>query len=490
MKDKRLKTIAFCFYFLFFAIICVQAGICIFKRDEYSKNVVMQRTGSVVVKDRRGKFYDRNMIPLVENTASLIKICENEKLLLPVRYSQSSPACHLIGYIDGEGTGVSGLEKCFDKFLKASASDRVNVVKGADGRIIETAGMSYNGAGNEGDSVVLTLDAHIQNISQNALLSHGITGAVVVMDVDTFDVLAMASTPVYKRDNVTRYLEGDGSELVNRCVSPYNAGSIFKIVTLASALENNRMAYMYFCNGKTDISNHTFNCHKAEGHGALTPVDAFAESCNCAFYKMGLDLGASKIMQTAQKFGIGNTVVCCNGFDESSGFLPLKEKYAPLDAVNYAIGQGEVLITPLQAAKMAAIIAGGGVVKKTNIAQNVVDCHGRNIIDLREDGVSAVVSPQTAEFIGRCMRLAVTQGTALGLKDSPANIAGKTGTAETGWTQDGKNMVQGWFCGFFPYENPRYAMAVLSENGGSGSKSAAPVFKDIAEEIIKFYPMG
>ena len=138
---------------------------------------------------------------------------------------------------------------------------------------------------------------------------------------------------------------------------------------------------------------------------------------------------------------------------------------------------------------MVSIIAGGGKAKKANVATKVIDYKGNIKRVLREVGSRQIVSKKTADFVGRAMRLAVMEGTASGLKDNPAKIAGKTGTAETGWTENGKNMAHGWFCGFFPYDNPQYAMAVLVENGGSGSMSAVPIFGKIGEEIIKFYPI-
>ncbi len=495
LNIKRTNVIGIIFLVWAIVLSMGQLTICTFKGEQYSLLAVNQRIDNLAIKSRRGKLLDRKGIPLVENTVDFASEFTGfspviGEPLLPVRYSKNSNACHLIGYIDGEGNGVSGLEKTFNSTLIAKTYDSVNVIKDARGNVIEHMGLSYSQAKGEGDSVVLTIDAHIQKICQDALVKRGITGAVAVMDVATFDVLAMASSPVYNQGDIGSYLEGNDGQLVNRCVSAYNAGSIFKIVTLGTALEQSGMSKKYRCFGKTELLGHSFACHKSEGHGLQDMTDALKNSCNCSFYEMGTKVGAKKIIDKAREFGLGDTIVHCTDFRENPGNLPNKKKYNPADSVNYAIGQGEILITPIQAANMTAIIANGGVKQKSNIADSIVDYEGNLLRIVREVGQTRVLSEKHAQFIGNAMRLAVTEGTAKILKDNSARIAGKTGTAETGWIKDGKYMVHGWFCGFFPYENPRYAMAVIAENGGSGAESAAPVFGEIAEEIIKIYPIG
>lgn len=495
MNIKRTNIIGFAFLGWAVLITLGLTAICVLKSDEYSSMAISQRTDNVPIKSRRGKLLDRNGIPLVENTVDSASVFTGfapvaDEPLLTVRYGGDTTACHLVGYVDSGGKGVCGLEKTFDELLSANTFDSVNVIKDARGNVIEHMGLSYIPAKGEGNSVELTIDAHIQKICQEVLEKRKITGAVAVMDVSTFDVLAMAGNPVYNRDDISQYLTSAEGQFVNRSVAAYNAGSIFKIVTLSAAAEEFGYSKHYLCLGKLDFGGHSFACHKAEGHGLQSMTDALKNSCNCSFYHMGIGLGAGKIISKAREFGLGDNVVYCTDFQENPGNLPHKAKYNPADSINYAIGQGEILITPLQAANMTAIIANGGTMLKANIAQRVVDFEGKPLRIMREVGSNRVVSAETADFVKNAMRLAVTEGTAKVLKDNPARIAGKTGTAETGWIKDGKYMVHGWFCGFFPYENPRYAMAVIAENGGSGAESAAPIFGEIAEEIIKIYPIG
>lgn len=497
--EKRLKVIGSFFLICALVLVAAQARICFFKGDEYSRSVASQRRESLEVKSYRGKFYDRNMIPLVEYSTDTFYMEEDGTLAkehgaklpnMTVRYGKDSTASHLIGYVNADGEGVSGLEKVFEPVITAKEALKVNVVKSADGRVLHKMGMSISEEAETADSVKLTLDSHIQRICEEALGAEAVTGAVVVLDTHSFDVLAMASTPDYDQSNVASYVDTDGSELVNRCVSQYNAGSIFKIVTLSAVLENSKLRYNYFCDGAFETYEHVFGCHKYDGHGYLAPADAFAVSCNCAFYTMGLDVGSQAILNMARQFGLGSGLIELSDFEEMGGNIPAKDFYGYLEAVNYAIGQGEILLTPLQAANMACIIANNGVGVKINIADSVCSEDGVIKQNLRQTGETRAVSYNTAMYLQDAMRKAVADGTGASLADSPARIAGKTGTAETGWIENGKNLVHGWFCGYFPYDNPKYAMAVLVENGGSGALSAAPIFKKISEEIVKIYPMG
>ncbi len=499
MNKKRIKTIGILFAVCAVFLVAAEAKICFLSGGQYTESAVMQRTSEVVIKRYRGGFTDRNRIPIVEEVAKSYLLNEEGMLTeekgtklspITVRYSKDSVAPHLVGYVNTDGVGVCGLEKLFDKYLATVDTSEVSIVKSANGKMIQKAGISSPKGTSEADFVMLTIDSHIQKIAEDVLKNHGITGAAVVLDVESFDVLAMASSPTFDRNSVDKYLSSSKSELVNRSLCEYNAGSIFKIITLCSALERNALIGSYTCTGMTKIEGRTFNCHKWDGHGTIDTKTAFSSSCNCAFYALGQRLGAENILDAARFFDLGRAQVSLKGFEEADGNLPQKSTYSPLDCVNYSIGQGEILLTPVQAASVACIIASGGVKKSINVADSLCSYNGEKKLVLRQNEERRVISEFCAEYMQECMRLAVTEGTGKALASSPARIAGKTGTAETGWIQNGKMLEHGWFCGYFPYDNPKYAMAVIAEGGGSGALSAAPVFKDIAEEINKIYPMG
>lgn len=472
-------------------LIAAVVRICLFSGTDYAKRAASQRSHSVVVKKYRGLFYDRSMIPLVDAGAQTLSVGGSIVLNPTERYGSGSLAEHIIGYINSDGEGVSGLEKCFNSTLLTDRELSVNVLSDANGNVIAKPGMSLSD--NDDDtalSIKLTLDRHIQKIAESCMDLSGETGAAVVLDVKSSDVLAMVSRPGFNRNDVAKYLTSGGTELVNRCISEYNAGSIFKIITSAAALENSAVSGQYFCPGFVNVEGRDFACHLKKGHGALDFEHAFAMSCNCAFYNIGLDTGALNIVSTARRFGLGEKILCFDGLAEKSGNIPQKDEYGVYESVNFSIGQGEILITPVQAANMAAIIANNGVANCVNIADSIVYSNGAVKRSLRETMERRAVSRQTALEIQKCMRLAVTDGTAALAQSSIVDIAGKTGTAQTGWFENGENLVHGWFCGYFPADNPKYAMAVLVENGKSGALSAVPLFKSIAEEIIKIYPAG
>ena len=494
---KRLYFLISLYLVISFYLLFTCASICFVKGPEYTKSVISQRKTSYVIKKHRGKFLDRNMIPLVETERMESKLSSDgsvsssgsiELPYITKRYGKDALACHLIGYTDCDGIGVCGLEKVFEEVLSSDGESTVNAVLSANGQIIDKLGISLSENFSDTNDVVLTLDVHIQKIAQEALKKFSVTGAVVVLDTKTGEILAMASSPIFDQNSVKDYLSLTEGELINRCIMPYNAGSIFKIITLSSALESGHVRQTYTCDGKSEIMGRYFACHKAEGHGTLNYMSALSNSCNCSFYTMGMDTGARNIINTASAFGIGQKLSGSCIPDESIGNLPSPESLVPLDSVNLAIGQGEILITPLQAANMARIIANGGFSSEISIFKGISDKSGNLSPIVPAVEPKQVLNSYCASLISEAMRMTVTDGTASFLRDNPSEIAGKTGTAETGWEKDGNPLVHGWFCGFFPYSSPRFAAAVLAEGGGSGSKSAAPVFGYIAERIMEIYP--
>lgn len=488
MNTKRMRAFAFFLSAAASALVIVQLRLAVVKNKEYSESVVAQRSEKIEIKKHRGIFYDRNMIPMVENTVESINVDKNGELKLNAvtRYGEKSLASHLIGYIDSDGHGISGLERCFDSVLYTDEKCTASVITDAVGNVVPDKGMSLNNRkADDVHSIKLTLDYHIQSIVERVMEDYAVNGAVVILDVKNSDVLAMASRPHYDRNSVGKYLTSNNAELVNKCISAYNAGSVFKIITAAAALENGTADEAYTCCGSVNIVGREFACHKKDGHGMIDFEDAFANSCNCAFYDMGVKIGAADILGMAERFGFGVRLLCFDALTESDGVLPLSRVYGVHEAVNYSIGQGEILITPIQAANMACIIANDGIANSVNAAQSILDKNGAEIRTLRETHERRVLDRGIARKIQECMRRAVADGTAKGADGGMAEIAGKTGTAQTGWYENGENLVHGWFCGFFPYDNPKYAMAVLVENGKSGSESAVPVFKTAAEEIME-----
>lgn len=460
---RRLKIFSVSFALCFAFLISVIFTIAFIKSGDYTYMAVDQRTSDKTV---RRTITDRNMIPLTGSEP---------------RYEKDTLAKHVIGYTDSSNTGISGIEKALDYHIRTDESMQYPALKDANGNDISV----FQPSSAKGEKYIkLTLDYHIQKITENVLDKYGGSGAAVVLEADTFDVLAIASRPDFEQSNIGAYIQSGGTELLNRAISRYNAGSIFKIVTMAASLEEGICPSSLFCGGAEIYDNIIFPCHNPNGHGWLTPDDALAKSCNCAFYQIGTALGSEVLCKYAEKFGLGKSAL--GGIlSESKGNVPKFLAKNTSEAANLSIGQGEILITPVQAAKIACIIASGGISDNVNIADSICYENGSIYEMLRQKNPERIISEENAKRIGEMMIKTTLDGTGTNAKSEKVSIAGKTGSAETGWQTEEGYMVQGWFIGFFPYESPKYAMAVMTENGRGGNISCAPVFKEIAEKITE-----
>lgn len=320
---------------------------------------------------------------------------------------------------------------------------------------------------------------------------NNVRGAIVVEDVNSGDIVAMASKPDFDQNNVIQYLDSSGNELFNKAVASYNLGSIFKIIDAAVMFEvKNRWEEPYLCTGSIWIGDREFKCYsyKDGGHGFVDLKGAFSLSCNTYFINAALGMEPASLIEMAGRFGLGNyTGIGGQGVDESSGNLPsIDAWFSGGDIANISIGQGEIMATPLQVADLVATIANGGVKNKVNIVDSIVDELDRKVKNIRQKSSKRIISKDVANRIKELMESVVTEGTGTMIDlEEYGGAAGKTGSAETGQYEGGEKVVHAWFAGYFPRNNPRYSVAVLVENGKVGGKTAAPLFQEIAGEIMK-----
>lgn len=442
---------------------------------------VAQRTEKIKFTSPRGIIYDRNMIKLAD---SEMKVVINDGKPYYVDKRTNGMLNHVIGYISGDGSGC-GIEGAFDYVLSSGETSSVSYLKDINNNK-KSEGYSLEVEKNYG-GVCLTIDYHIQKITEEAMDKFKINGGAVVVDVDSGEIVAMASRPDFDRHNLAEYLDGEDGELVNKCIAKYNPGSVFKTIVAAAALENSvGEETVYECKGRVEIDGREYVCHKKEGHGLVTVDEAFALSCNCAFYQMGLKLGMDRIYSCATSFGIGREVLNINGIAEARGYVP-RVAFSDGEVANASIGQGDVMATPLQIADIMCTVCNGGVRKQLTLIKGLADSNGIcNQVGAADIG--AVVSRGTARRLMDMMVLAVESGTGNTAQIGGFGAGGKTGSAETGWQKNGELMQQGWFAGFFPAGNPRYVCVVIAENGKSGSDSACPVFREIGERVCELRP--
>lgn len=303
------------------------------------------------------------------------------------------------------------------------------------------------------DGIVISLDSKIQKIAEES--AKGLPkGAVVVMDTDSSRVLASVSS---------------GSDYINRAISPYAVGSVFKLIVCACAIENN-IDPLFICTSKIKVSDTQFSCQNNKSHGIQNIKQALANSCNCYFVNLALKLGADKITKTAQEFGFGSNFELYPGWSISAGSFPQKsELYSSGQLALIGFGQGMLTDSPMHFASAVSCIANGG-----NYAYPA--------LDIKEISENQIISKNTAEKLREYMRYVVSNGTGM-RADYNNKSAGKTATAQSGIYTDGKEVLNTWFAGFYPYNNPKYTIVVMREDGSSGAGDCCPIFRNIVEKL-------
>lgn len=408
------------------------------------------------------------------------------------RYDENTLAPHILGYVDKSGTeGLAGIEKAYDNTLKRGGGVYVGILADAGDSFINELGYRiWNSMGKESLNIQLTLDYHLQSIVESIMDRMVDKGAVVLMDILTGEILAIASRPDFNPSNINLYLLDEEQPLFNRALGAYTPGSIFKMITAAAALEEGFSPdTIYNCPGYVDLGGLIMKCTSYEegGHGSINMVQAFARSCNSYFIHLGLEIGRDKILAMADRFGLGkNTGLENEGIEESTGTLPSYIGNAsPAEIGNISIGQGEILISPVQAANMASVIANGGILNDVTLIKAIVNNEGERIRNVSSPVWSRAISKETAAALQGMMLLTVQSGTGKWADiGGHGGSAGKTGSAETGWIRDNRNILHAWFSGYFPVDCPRYALCVFIEDGQSGSVSAAPIFAEISAQIM------
>jgi len=410
--------------------------------------------------------------------------------------------------VPGFKIGKAGLEKFYDYKLQGK-SGTVKLEVNAFGRVMKEIERQ---AGVEGESLILTVDSRLQKAAIEAFGDN--SGAAVVLDVKTGEILAMVSVPSFDPNLFTNgisykhwseLLNNERNPLINKAVSgQYSPGSTFKIVVALAALESGiiNADTRYYCNGAMKVGASRFHCWRHVGHGSLNVVEALKYSCDIFFYETALRIGIDKIHDMALKLGLGMPLNV--GLDnEKSGLIPSKSwkkavqgvQWTKGDSANSGIGQGYVLVTPLQLATMLArVVSGGYEIKPTFIRKSVskknktkrLKIATRNI-ELVKQGMYEVVNG-----VGGTARRARFNLDGI-------RMGGKTGTTQvrrismrerrSGIIRD-ENLPwnlrnHAWFMGYAPTDNPRYAVAVIVEHGSSGSGVAAPIAGAILQEAIK-----
>jgi penicillin-binding protein 2 len=437
------------------------------------------------------------------------------------RYVYGALAAHLLGYVGApeeidkeeaanfnfyqpDTEGKSQVELALNEDLRGEAGSRI-LQRNAKGVIEGEIGLKPP---QQGHNVQLTIDARIQFITEQALRAVGRAAAVVV-DPNNGDILAMASVPSYDPNSFIPAissadwgsLTGDPTDpLINRALSAYAPGSTYKIPTALAGLRAGLEDRRFNCSGGVQYGNKVMACwiaSKNGAHGTLDLENAIRVSCNAFFYQYGNAAGIDQMVAVGNMLGLGQkSGLPLSG--ESAGILPgpewmranyPRERWSSGQTANASIGQGYVLATPLQMAMVAATVANRGTSYYPRLIDKVVAQDGTVIrqepVKVHASLAEGGISPEKTEIVRRGMWDVVNRGggTAASARIKNYEVAGKTGTAQfwRGAVKDNHT----WFIAFAPYDNPRYAVAVLVQGAQSGGGVAAPIAAKILSDVFK-----
>lgn len=403
------------------------------------------------------------------------------------RYSDL--AAHVVGYANkADNRGISGLEGMYDEILKSGQETYLAALLDARAEMIP--GLNYKKVqlpvGKGINSLVLTIDASIQKIAEEVFDQHAQKGAVVVMEPYTGDILAMVSRPNFNAAQLPIYLDDRNSPLLNRAITAYQPGSVFKLAVAAAALEKQltNAEEKFVDKGYIDVDGTIFRgWDYKRSIRTINFNEAMAYSSNPVLIEVGLRLGMKDLVIFAEELGFGK-VTSLNLYGESAGNLPAKENIYRGETANLSIGQGECETTPLQMASLVATIVNDGIKVNPVLVDRVLDEQGDVLQGRALAAGKRVFSLKTARTIQQMMVAVNQYGTGQAAFAQPGGSAGKTGSAETGRTGvEGKGINHAWFAGYAPIKAPHYVIVVFVEDGMSGGEIAAPIFRVIAERI-------
>ena len=444
-----------------------------------------------------------------------IKLIQNYNRIYPFKNNFS----HLLGYVNKPSKkdlnlpyiskmpllniGQQGIEKTFNETLVGKPGNR-EIEVNSSGRIIREISKSVS---KKGKNVHLSINNSLQKFSLNKLSNHK-AGAIVTMNINNGEILSMVSSPSFdpnliikkpNKDYWDSLLKNPLSPLTDRSVQGlYSPGSTFKMVVALAALKHNIISTNenFFCEGKLNFGDRFFHCWKTKGHGKMDIVSAIKESCDVFFYNLAIKVGINKIAEVAKDFGLGQ-IYPFEVINQKKGIIPskkwkkqtLNESWYGGETLIAAIGQGYVLTTPLQLAVMTSRIASGGKkilpsILKTNVEKNF------EVMNEYHDSLN---------IINKAMFKVVNEpkGTANKSKAKKYNFSGKTGTSQVKKitlaereSEDFRNVEIEWknrdhalFVGYMPSKNPKFAISIIIEHGGSGAATAAPIARDIFDFI-------
>ena len=370
-------------------------------------------------------------------------------------YPYANMFAHVVGY---DTNGKSGLESEANFQLLTSHEFFLNQIKN-----------EFLNQKNTGDSVVTTLNADLQTTAYNALGDR--RGAVVAIEPSTGKILVELSKPDFDPNTISQNWDTLVNDSNDRATNgAYPPGSTFKVVTALDYFrtKGSLEGFSYLCEGSITMEDHTISCYGGTVHGQEDFYSAFANSCNSAFAEIGTMLGGSSLKKTAENL-LFNKSLPLTSYKKST--FTLNGKSSVAEVMQTAIGQGNTLVSPMHMALITSAIANGGELMKPYLIDSIVSSDGETVKTTEPESYKQLMTTNEANILGKLMKGVVENGTASALNGRGYTVAGKTGSAEF----DENGSSHSWFIGYSNVDNPDLVVAIIVENGGTGSEAAVPI---------------
>lgn len=452
--NKRIIRVLICISLLFLVLITYLLWFNMFRAKEISTNSYNKRQWESEQRVIRGSIYSSEQVLLAET-----EVQGDARIR---KYPKKNLYSHIIGYCS-QVYGKTQLEMAYDNELVGKGNINLSINELS-----------------KGNNLYLTIIDELQEYAYDRL--DGRNGAIVAIEPTTGQILAMVSLPDFDpnkiEDNWSSMMEDEKSPFLARATQGlYPPGSTYKIVTAAGVYDNGMTSETFDDNGKFEKGDVTVYNYNRESFGKIDIKEAFEVSSNYVFCTLGYEMGADKVKEEAEKFGINKSF----DFD-----IPISQsqiqykKMTDLDGALVSIGQGGLVMTPLQVAMMASAVANGGKMMKPYLVEQIKTANDITIGQAKPTVLYDSIGLSCAEYIQDMMIGVVEDGTGKNAQIKGISVAGKTGTAET---DSGKDHA--WFVGYAPADNPQICVAVVLENdGSSGGSTACPIARDIIKKFL------
>lgn len=458
-ENKRIIVLLAGLILLFLSCIIYLTYFYFFQAEEVKKNPSNRRGYIEEAQIKRGDIYDRNGEVLATSKGEPGNY--RREYAYPILYS------HIIGY-SHPSLGKSGLESSYNDYLLNRNGNRT----------LKAISDMIRSKKQDGNSLILTIDTQVQSKAREMLEENAKKGSIVVMNPKTGEIYAMVSLPDFNASSIAQdwneLQKNESGALLNRSINGrYPPGSTFKLITAASLLDQDRIDLDYEDTGSQVIDGRTFKNAEGAQYGSVDLQEALVKSINTYFVEKGSKLGKDNLGGAADKFYFNSKIP----FDlpVSVSVFDYKKSLPKTTLAASAIGQGDVLATPLHMAMVASAVANDGKMMQPILVKEVEDTKGSAIETKEPKVLIESTTPEIAKKLTKYMISVVQDGTGRRASLRNTQVAGKTGSAENA---SGENHA--WFIGFAPAEDPQIAVAVIVEQAGrSGGSVAAPMARDI-----------